>query len=166
MRRRSRGDGMTNRSCLELTSTPGKQDVVSIISVKPGGEAGEGLATLAEGGLEAKLAQARCSGCYARLGPIAMVHIKVQQSHPLDACSTRHTPLHLMSSLSCHWTHKDQDKQMSARSLLISVCIGPTKKLVCYASCLGAGHKESCEGKTDVTMGRTQQTVKSRAEGC
>lgn len=56
---------------------PGKQDVVSIICVKPGGEDREGLAALAEGRLEVEAAQAGSGGSHTGLSPIAMMHIKV-----------------------------------------------------------------------------------------
>ena len=68
--------------------TPGKQDVVSVISVKPRGESGEGLTALAEGGLEAELTQAGRSGCHTCLSAIAMMYIKVKESYTLDTCIT------------------------------------------------------------------------------
>lgn len=78
-------------TCLQLVwyvwSLPCKEDVVSIISVQPRGVDWEGLAAFTEGCLEAELAQAWCSVFDACLSAIAMMHIKVQQSHPFDACS-------------------------------------------------------------------------------
>lgn len=74
-------------ACLSvLMGTPSKQDVVSVISVKPRGESGEGLAALAEGGLEAELTQAGRSGCHTCLGAVAMMYIEIKESYTLDAC--------------------------------------------------------------------------------
>ncbi len=79
-------------ACLSvLTGTPGKQDVFSVISVKPRGECGEGLAALAERGLEAELTQAGRSGCHTCLGAVAVMYIKVKESYTLDACITPRT---------------------------------------------------------------------------
>ena len=79
-------------ACLSaLMGTPGKQDVFSVISVKPRGECREGLAALAERGLEAELTQAGHSGCHTCLGAIAMMYIKVKESHTLDTCITPRT---------------------------------------------------------------------------
>lgn len=66
--------------------TPGKQDVLSVISVKPRGESGEGLTALAEGSLEAELTQAGCSGGHTCLSAVAMMYIKVKKSYTLDTC--------------------------------------------------------------------------------
>ncbi|KAA6419059.1 MAG: hypothetical protein FRX49_11022 [Trebouxia sp. A1-2] len=74
-------------ACLSaLMHTPGKQDVFSIVGVKPRGESGEGLAALAERGLEAELTQAGGSGCHTCLGAVAMMYIKVKESYTLDTC--------------------------------------------------------------------------------
>jgi hypothetical protein len=83
-------------ACLSaLMGTPGKQDIVSVISIKPRGESGEGLAALAERGLEAELAQAGRSGCHTCLGAVAVMYIKVKESYTLDTCArpcTHFTP--------------------------------------------------------------------------
>lgn len=71
--------------CLE--KVPCKQDVFSIIRIQPGGKDWEGLAAFTEGRLEAEAAQTGSCCPHTGFSTITMVHIEVQQSHPLDACT-------------------------------------------------------------------------------
>ena len=66
---------------------PCKQDVVGIIGVQPWRVDREGLAALTVRRLEAKATQAGSSGCHTGLCAVAVVHIKVQQSHFFNACT-------------------------------------------------------------------------------
>lgn len=74
---------------VQRVQAPGKEDVVGVIKVTPGLVLREGLAALAEGRVEGIASQAGHCVAYARLCAVSVVHIKVQQSHPLDAC---HSP--------------------------------------------------------------------------
>ena len=64
-----------------LALLPGKENIAAVVHVKPGAENGESLGTLAEGGGEADGSCVRHSCCHAGLGPIAVMHVKVQDGH-------------------------------------------------------------------------------------
>lgn len=68
---------------------PGEEDVIGVVSVAPGLVLWEGLGALAEGRLEVVVGQGWYRVADACLSAVAVVHVKVQQRHPLNACHTR-----------------------------------------------------------------------------
>ena len=88
---------------LEQQGMPGKEDVVRVVRVEPGMEHGEGLEPLAKRVADWEFEHGRYRAGHACLCAVAVVHVKVQQRHTLDACTRRINiqPLvHMISSLS------------------------------------------------------------------
>lgn len=79
--------------------SPGKEDVVGVVKVHPGLVTREGLAAAAEGRDKGVVGQAGHCVADARLCAVPVVHIKVQQSHPLNACHSTRADLYLLSGI-------------------------------------------------------------------
>ena len=71
----------------EGKGTPCEEDVVAVLPAQPGAEDREGLHTLAEGRPDGHAVRVGRTRSHAGLRAIAVVHVEVQQRHPLHACA-------------------------------------------------------------------------------